>query len=299
MASGPAEDQLPQQPPLQYQTWVLRVSIHCQGCKRKVKKVLQSIEGVYTTNIDTQLQKVTVTGNIDAQTLIKKLVKTGKHAELWPEKPPAARERKPGGGENSDADDEDNPGDDRNPNHAKITSPRIHGGGASVKFVGLDSADNKPPPPPETLSVSIPALEKPPAGHDPGGGAGGQSGKKKKKKRKGKKGNAGSGGGGGGVTAAAEGGPKVGFAAAAAVEQMNPGGQTCESVVCHYPAQQGYVVSYSAANPAGGGAAAAAASYYRPPSAYTYASESYVMRSTPLDSLEILSDENPNGCSIV
>lgn len=27
------------------QKWVLRVSIHCEGCKRKVKKVLQSIEG--------------------------------------------------------------------------------------------------------------------------------------------------------------------------------------------------------------------------------------------------------------
>jgi hypothetical protein len=28
-----------------------------------------------------------VTGNIDAQTLIRKLVKTGKLAEIWPEKP--------------------------------------------------------------------------------------------------------------------------------------------------------------------------------------------------------------------
>ncbi|KAL5701210.1 hypothetical protein ACHQM5_026572 [Ranunculus cassubicifolius] len=71
--------------PLKYQKWVLKVSIHCQGCKRKVKKVLQSIEGVYTTNIDTQQNKVIVTGDIDADTLIKKLAKTGKHAELWPE----------------------------------------------------------------------------------------------------------------------------------------------------------------------------------------------------------------------
>ena len=27
------------------QTTVLRVSIHCEGCKKKVKKVLHSIEG--------------------------------------------------------------------------------------------------------------------------------------------------------------------------------------------------------------------------------------------------------------
>lgn len=27
------------------QTWVLKVSIHCKGCQRKVKRVLQTIEG--------------------------------------------------------------------------------------------------------------------------------------------------------------------------------------------------------------------------------------------------------------
>ncbi|KAK9266309.1 hypothetical protein L1049_017774 [Liquidambar formosana] len=71
--------------PLKYWTWVLKVSIHCGGCKRKVKKVLQNIDGVYTTTIDSQQQKVTVTGNVDVQTLIKKLMKTGRRAEIWPE----------------------------------------------------------------------------------------------------------------------------------------------------------------------------------------------------------------------
>ncbi|GFY98728.1 heavy metal transport/detoxification superfamily protein [Actinidia rufa] len=71
--------------PLKYQTWVLKVSIHCEGCKKKVKKVLQNMDGVYTTSIDSQQHKVTVTGNVDADTLIKKLQKSGKHAELWPE----------------------------------------------------------------------------------------------------------------------------------------------------------------------------------------------------------------------
>ncbi|KAG6647831.1 hypothetical protein CIPAW_07G105600 [Carya illinoinensis] len=72
---------------LKYQTWVLKVSIHCEGCKKKVKKILQSIEGVYTTTVDAQQHKVTVTGNVDADTLIKKLQRSGrKHAELIPEK---------------------------------------------------------------------------------------------------------------------------------------------------------------------------------------------------------------------
>ncbi|KAJ6848397.1 putative glycine-rich cell wall structural protein 1.0 [Iris pallida] len=81
------EEETPE--PLKYQTWVLRVSIHCEGCSKKVKKVLQGIDGVYKTTIDSQQQKVTVTGNVEAETLIKKLVKTGKHAELWPEPKPS------------------------------------------------------------------------------------------------------------------------------------------------------------------------------------------------------------------
>lgn len=44
------------------------------------------MSGVYTAEIDLRQQKVTVLGNVDAETLIKKLVKAGKHAELWPEK---------------------------------------------------------------------------------------------------------------------------------------------------------------------------------------------------------------------
>lgn len=42
--------------------------------------------GVYTTTIDFQQQRVTVTGNVDVQILIKKLIKKGKHAEIWREK---------------------------------------------------------------------------------------------------------------------------------------------------------------------------------------------------------------------
>jgi len=41
---------------------------------------------VYRVNIETEQQKVTVSGSVDAATLIKKLVKAGKHAELWSQK---------------------------------------------------------------------------------------------------------------------------------------------------------------------------------------------------------------------
>ncbi|KAG8053591.1 hypothetical protein GUJ93_ZPchr0001g29858 [Zizania palustris] len=65
------------------QTHVLRVNIHCDGCKHKVKKLLQKIEGVYSVAIDVDNHKVTVTGNVDSETLIRKLTRGGKHAELW------------------------------------------------------------------------------------------------------------------------------------------------------------------------------------------------------------------------
>ncbi|ESW15028.1 hypothetical protein PHAVU_007G038000 [Phaseolus vulgaris] len=71
---------------LKIQTCVLKVNIHCDGCKHKVKKLLQRIEGVYQVQIDAEQQKVTVSGSVDSATLIKKLVRAGKYAELWSQK---------------------------------------------------------------------------------------------------------------------------------------------------------------------------------------------------------------------
>ncbi|XP_010922573.1 heavy metal-associated isoprenylated plant protein 37 [Elaeis guineensis] len=72
---------------LKIQTFILKVHIHCDGCKQEVKKLLQRIEGVYTVSIDAEQQKVTVSGNVDSKTLIKKLARSGKYAELWTQKP--------------------------------------------------------------------------------------------------------------------------------------------------------------------------------------------------------------------
>ncbi|KAL5700500.1 hypothetical protein ACHQM5_025935 [Ranunculus cassubicifolius] len=62
----------------------LKVSLNCcDGCKRKVKKQLQSIDGVLKTEIDASQPKVTVLGNVDPKVLVKKLLKVGKQAEIW------------------------------------------------------------------------------------------------------------------------------------------------------------------------------------------------------------------------
>ncbi|XP_006654318.2 heavy metal-associated isoprenylated plant protein 35-like [Oryza brachyantha] len=65
----------------------LRVSIHCEGCKKKVKKVLQRVDGVSRCDVDGRSNKatVTVTDKVSADTLIGKLRRAGKHAEQWPE----------------------------------------------------------------------------------------------------------------------------------------------------------------------------------------------------------------------
>ncbi|KAM5569279.1 hypothetical protein ABKV19_016672 [Rosa sericea] len=68
---------------LKIQKCALKVNIHCDGCKHKVKKILQRIDGVFTTDIDSEQGKVIVSGNVDPSVLIKKLAKSGKHAELW------------------------------------------------------------------------------------------------------------------------------------------------------------------------------------------------------------------------
>ncbi|CAL9097733.1 unnamed protein product [Musa textilis] len=67
---------------LKIQTCILKVNIHCDGCKKKVKKLLHKVDGVYTTSIDAEQGRVTVSGNVDPATLVKKLAKAGKHAEL-------------------------------------------------------------------------------------------------------------------------------------------------------------------------------------------------------------------------
>uniref|UniRef100_A0A6N2LEC8 HMA domain-containing protein n=1 Tax=Salix viminalis TaxID=40686 RepID=A0A6N2LEC8_SALVM len=68
---------------LEVETHYLKVHINCEGCKQKVRKLLKKIDGVYSVNIKIDHQLVIVSGRVDSATLIKKLVKSGKRAELW------------------------------------------------------------------------------------------------------------------------------------------------------------------------------------------------------------------------
>ncbi|KAJ0052862.1 hypothetical protein Pint_01012 [Pistacia integerrima] len=170
MATKPAEET---SQPLKYQTWVLKVFIHCEGCKKKVNKVLKGIDGVYTTLVDSQQHKVTVTGNVDAETLIKKLLRSGKHAELWPQMPETKKEKKPEKPKKNDKQKEAKDGQE------------IRG-----------DDDDKPDTPENAISSDKPQESADINGGESkeetaaGGGCG--SGGKKKKKKKGQTGNGGS-----------------------------------------------------------------------------------------------------------
>ncbi|CAL5203178.1 unnamed protein product [Lathyrus oleraceus] len=70
---------------IEVQTFVLKVHMNCEGCRAKVKKVLRKVEGVYGVDINAEEQEVIVTGIVNPSTLVQKLAKLGKHAEIWNE----------------------------------------------------------------------------------------------------------------------------------------------------------------------------------------------------------------------
>ncbi|KAK9075018.1 hypothetical protein SSX86_003337 [Deinandra increscens subsp. villosa] len=68
----------------QLQTVDLKVRMDCDGCELKVKNTLLSLSGVKKVDINRKQQKVTVSGYIEANKVLKKAKSTGKKAEIWP-----------------------------------------------------------------------------------------------------------------------------------------------------------------------------------------------------------------------
>uniref|UniRef100_A0A6N2L3T8 HMA domain-containing protein n=1 Tax=Salix viminalis TaxID=40686 RepID=A0A6N2L3T8_SALVM len=323
------------EPPLKYKTWVLKVSVHCEGCKKKVKRILRSIDGVYTADVDLRQQKATVIGNVDADTLIKKLIKkTGKHAELWPEKADNnPKDKKKGKGKEkekekekeSDEESSDEEGDDgENEKEVKVKnivvkiqdpSPQHgggchgvvgghEGGGVQVTEVRIDEVTAKKPATSPGGGQS-PVTDKKVGGECEAGTGGGKKKKKKKKKKKAHTGNNTTGDEGehSGHAPAGTGSPILGHAH---VQIQQPANRSPprQNQVYEYPATTWYAptvyaVSSSVAHPTtcNGG------SYYAPP--YSNAcvllppSDSDPYPPQPTGSFEIFSDENPNACSVM
>lgn len=144
-----------------------------------------SISGVYTTNIDSQQHKVTVTGNVDANTLIKKLLKSGKCVELWPEST-GGNDKNPGKSKNKK---KQKPPKDGGNNEEQIKSEA-----ETNEKSAQDSGNAKQSQIGTPDKSDLDGDQTPAEGGDseesaaPAAGSGDGSGKKKKKKKKGQNG---------------------------------------------------------------------------------------------------------------
>ncbi|KAJ7970557.1 Copper transport protein like [Quillaja saponaria] len=65
------------------QTVVLKVGMSCEGCAGAVKRVLGKMEGVESYDIDLKEQKVTVKGNVQPESVLQTVSKTGKKTTFW------------------------------------------------------------------------------------------------------------------------------------------------------------------------------------------------------------------------
>ncbi|XP_057522157.1 heavy metal-associated isoprenylated plant protein 21-like [Amaranthus tricolor] len=67
------------------QTVEIKVKMDCDGCERRVKSAVTSLKGVRSVEISRKQSKVTVTGHVDPNKVLKKVKNTGKkRAEFWP-----------------------------------------------------------------------------------------------------------------------------------------------------------------------------------------------------------------------
>ncbi|OWM70346.1 hypothetical protein CDL15_Pgr004483 [Punica granatum] len=56
----------------------------CDGCERRVKHAVSSMKGVKTVQVSRKQSRVTVSGFVDPNKVLKRVRSTGKRAELWP-----------------------------------------------------------------------------------------------------------------------------------------------------------------------------------------------------------------------
>ncbi|KAF9599246.1 hypothetical protein IFM89_036544 [Coptis chinensis] len=63
----------------------LKVGMHCEQCIKKIMKTIKKIEDIETYDLDVKLNKITVTGNVTSEEVIRVLQKIGKTASNWEE----------------------------------------------------------------------------------------------------------------------------------------------------------------------------------------------------------------------
>ncbi|KAK8605413.1 hypothetical protein V6N13_102194 [Hibiscus sabdariffa] len=62
----------------------IKVKMDCDGCERRVRNAVSSIKGVRSVQVNRKQSRVTVTGYVEPNKVLKKVKSTGKKAEFWP-----------------------------------------------------------------------------------------------------------------------------------------------------------------------------------------------------------------------
>ncbi|KAK0573741.1 hypothetical protein LWI29_029015 [Acer saccharum] len=66
------------------QTVEIKVKMDCDGCERRVRNSVCSMKGAKTVEVNRKQSRVTVTGYVDPNKVLKRVKNTGKRAEFWP-----------------------------------------------------------------------------------------------------------------------------------------------------------------------------------------------------------------------
>ncbi|KAI3976625.1 hypothetical protein MKX01_008483 [Papaver californicum] len=66
------------------QTVEIKVKMDCDGCERRVKNSVSSMKGVRSVDVNRKQSKVTVSGYVEPNKVLKRVQSTGKKAEFWP-----------------------------------------------------------------------------------------------------------------------------------------------------------------------------------------------------------------------
>ncbi|PSS30615.1 Heavy metal-associated isoprenylated plant protein [Actinidia chinensis var. chinensis] len=66
------------------QTVDIKVKMDCDGCERRVKNAVTTMRGVKSVEVNRKQSRVTVSGYVDPNKVLKKVKSIGKRAEFWP-----------------------------------------------------------------------------------------------------------------------------------------------------------------------------------------------------------------------
>ncbi|KAK4372752.1 hypothetical protein RND71_008136 [Anisodus tanguticus] len=66
-----------------FNTFALKLKVHCKDCGMKLEKQLLKIKGVRSVKIDQELGKVVISGKVDPAKILSKFARVGREAELW------------------------------------------------------------------------------------------------------------------------------------------------------------------------------------------------------------------------